>query len=185
VNALSSRETRAVAIASPAVTPLLRADGTWLGDTARIVRSAGAADVAAGDVVPLAFYLSLADPQRDGLGIWLAPTDEPGELAPYLAALALVAVDFPSFRDGRSYSTAALLRGRYHFRGDLRAIGDVLVDQLFYLRRVGFTSFELRADQDPAVALAALRTFSDAYQASVDQPLPHFRRRAAPAGATR
>lgn len=183
MNALSRRETRAVAIASPAVTRILRADGTWLADTARIVRAASAADVAVGDVVPLADYLTLADAQRAGLGVWLAPTDEPGEFAPHLPTLALVAVDFPSFRDGRGYSTAALLRSRYGFRGDLRAIGDVLVDQLFYLRRVGFSSFALRTDQDPAAALAALQVFSDAYPPSADQPLPYFRRRNAPAGA--
>jgi len=61
----------------------------------------------------------------------------------------------------------------------------VQVDQLFYLRRVGFSSFALRADQDPQAAAAALRTFSDVYQASIDQPLPYFRRRATLAGAAK
>jgi len=161
---------------------VLRAEGSFTA-AAPIVRAAHTGAIAAGDVVALPVYLALAESHRDGIGIWLAPSDEPGQLAPYLPALTLVAIDFPSFRDGRGYSTAALLRSRYRFRGDLRAIGDVLVDQLFYLRRVGFSSFELRADQDPPAALAALRTFSEVYQASVDQPLPYFRRRAALAGA--
>lgn len=183
MNALSRPESEAVALGPPAAARVLHADGRWSADSARIVRSAD--EARAGDVVALARYLALADSQRDGVGVWLAPTDEPGELAPYLPALALVAIDFPSFRDGRGYSTAALLRSRYGFRGDLRAVGDVLVDQLFYLRRVGFSSFALRADQDPAAALVALQAFSDAYQGSSDPPLPHFRRRAALPGATR
>jgi phosphoadenosine phosphosulfate reductase len=99
-----------------------------------------------------------------------------------VADLSLIAVDFPAFKDGRGFSTATLLRSRYGFRGDLRAIGDVVLDLLFYLRRVGFSSFHLRADQDRAAAAAALRSFSDVYQASVDQPLPYFRRRSASGG---
>ena len=80
---------------------------------------------------------------------WRRP-DDPAALVPHLDAVPLVAIDFPVFNDGRGYSTAAVLRSRYRYRGDLRAIGDVLIDQLFFLRRVGFTSFPLRADQDHA-----------------------------------
>ncbi len=98
----------------------------------------------------------------------------------YLDAVPLIAIDFPVFNDGRGYSTAAVLRSRYQYRGDLRAIGDVLIDQLFFLRRVGFTSFLLRADQDHLKAVAKLRTFSDAYQGAADDPLPAFRRHARP-----
>ncbi|HYS14935.1 MAG TPA: DUF934 domain-containing protein [Burkholderiaceae bacterium] len=158
---------------------ILRADGTWTADTARLVRETAAHTLAAGDVVPLATYLGLTPAQREGVGVWLAADSEPGQLAEFTSAVALIAVDFPVFRDGRGFSTATLLRTRYGFRGDLRAIGDVLVDQLFYLRRVGFTSFALRADQHAETAVAALRTFTDVYQSSVDQPLPYFRRRAA------
>ena len=157
---------------------ILRADGTWAPDTTRLVRDA-AQPVAAGDVVPLATYLGLTPVQREGVGVWLAPDSEPGQVAEFTGAVGVIAVDFPAFKDGRGFSTATLLRTRYGFRGDLRAIGDVLIDQLFYLRRVGFTSFALRADQHPETAVAALRTFTDVYQSSVDQPLPYFRRRAA------
>lgn len=157
---------------------LLRADGTISNEVTRVVRDV-ATPPAAGDVVPLAAYLALAPEQRAGLGVWLAPDSEPGQLAEHVGALSLIAVDFPAFKDGRGFSTATLLRTRYGFRGDLRAIGDVVTDLLFYLRRVGFSSFALRADQDPVAAAAALRTFSDVYQASVDQPLPYFRRRTA------
>lgn len=156
---------------------LLRLDGTWASDATRVVRDA-AQPLVAGDVVPLATYLALAPAQRAGLGVWLAPDSGPGKLADQVDALALIAVDFPAFKDGRGFSTATLLRSRYGFRGDLRAIGDVVVDLVFYMRRVGFSSFALRADQDPATAATALRTFSDVYQSSFDQPLPYFRRRA-------
>jgi uncharacterized protein (DUF934 family) len=159
-------------------TTILRADGTWTTDAARVLRDA-AAQVVAGDIVPLATYLGLAPALRAQVGVWLAPDSETGDLAAFASDLKLVAVDFPAFKDGRGFSTATLLRTRYRFRGELRAIGDVLIDQLFYLRRVGFTSFALRADQDPQTAVAALRTFTDVYQSSVDQPLPYFRRRAA------
>jgi len=157
---------------------ILKADGSWIKDATRLVREPAATAVGAGDVVPVQTYLALTAEQREGVAVWLAPDSEPGQLAEFTARLALIAVDFPAFKDGRGFSTASLLRTRYGFRGDLRAIGDVLIDQLFYLRRVGFSTFALRADQDPASAVAALRTFTDVYQASVDQPLPYFRRRA-------
>jgi uncharacterized protein (DUF934 family) len=163
---------------------VLLADGSWRVDRVRLVREGTVDATTAGDVVPLDVYLALPAQRRAGVGAWLAPADEPRRLADDVGVLALIAVDFPAFKDGRGYSTATLLRTRYGFRGDLRAIGDVQVDQLFYLRRVGFSSFALRDDQDPGAAGAALRTFSDVYQASVDQPQPHFRRRAAIAGAS-
>lgn len=162
---------------------LLRADATWNKDATRVVRETSARSFAPGDVVPLATYRSLAATERTGLGVWLAPDGDPAQVREHVAGLSLIAVDFPAFKDGRGFSTALLLRSRYGFRGDLRAIGDVVVDLVFYLRRVGFSSFALRADQDPATAAAALKTFSDVYQASVDQPLPYFRRRTA-TGAT-
>jgi uncharacterized protein (DUF934 family) len=164
---------------------VLLADGRLISDSARIVRCVDNGAPSAADVLPLPAYLALPEARRAGIGVWLGPADEPGSIAPHLGTLALVAVDFPSYRDGRGYSTAALLRSRFGFGGDLRAIGDVQVDQLFYLRRVGFSSFALRADQDPQAAAAALRTFSAVYQASIDQPLPHFRRRTALVGVAK
>jgi uncharacterized protein (DUF934 family) len=132
-------------------------------------------------VLPLAAFLG--DP--DTRAVRLAPADDPAELAPHLGRLALVAVEFPVFGDGRGYSIAALLRRRLGFSGELRAVGDVLVDQLFALKRVGFSSFVLRDDQDRARAVRALATFSDAYQGAGDQPLPAFRRHVRPAATER
>ncbi|HTT11320.1 MAG TPA: DUF934 domain-containing protein [Burkholderiaceae bacterium] len=157
---------------------ILHADGLWRADARRVVRDPALGSIAGGDVVPLAAFLDLVPASRADVGVWLAPDDEPGQLAQVVSELPLIAVDFPVFKDGRGFSIASLLRTRYGYRGDLRAIGDILIDQLFYLRRVGFSSFALRVDQDPETAVTALRTFTDVYQASVDQPLPYFRRRA-------
>jgi uncharacterized protein (DUF934 family) len=90
------------------------------------------------------------------------------ELAPYLDWIAVVALVFPTFRDGRGYSQARLLRERYHFRGELRATGQVLRDQLLFLQRAGFDSFELTKDADAAAFAAAVRRYSVFYQPAAD-----------------
>ncbi|MGN6669269.1 MAG: DUF934 domain-containing protein [Trinickia sp.] len=113
------------------------------------------------------------------LGVWLAPDDEPGELAGDFDKIALIGVDFPVFRDGRGYSTARLLRERYGWHGELRAIGDVLRDQLNFMYRCGFDAYAVRADKDIHDALRAFEEFSVKYQGSFETPQPLFRRRAA------
>ena len=119
-------------------------------------------------IVPLAVWLDqhAALAARGEVGVWLAGTDDPGKLAPSLPSLSLIAVDFPKFTDGRGYSIAYLLRSRFGYRRELRAIGDVLPDQLFYMKRVGFDAFAVRADKDIRQALLSLRPFTDAYQGS-------------------
>jgi uncharacterized protein (DUF934 family) len=134
-------------------------------------------------VVPLAYWLAhrrALAARRDPVGVWLDPADEPAALAPDLASLPLVAVRFPKLTDGRGYSTAVLLRTRYGYRGELRAIGDVGRDQLFSLKRCGFDSFALAAHHDAEAAHAGLEVFRHRYQGSVDDPLPLFRRRHGP-----
>ena len=115
--------------------------------------------------------------RRDPVGVWLKPDDDPALIAADLARFALVAVYFPKFADGRGYSNAVLLRTRLGYKGELRAIGDVGRDQLFLLKRCGFDSFALAAHRDPEAAVASLNDFSVRYQASVDDPLPLFRKR--------
>jgi uncharacterized protein (DUF934 family) len=129
-------------------------------------------------VVPLAFWTEHhADlAPRGDVGVWIAPDDDPAQLAPWLAGLPLVAVDFPKFTDGRGYSSAFLLRSRLGYTGELRAIGDVLPDQLFYMWRVGFNAFAVRADKDIRKAQQNLKPFSDAYQGSWDNAVPAYRR---------
>jgi uncharacterized protein (DUF934 family) len=116
---------------------------------------------------------------RDDVGVWLKSDDDPEALAGDVARLPLIAVDFPKFVDGRGYSIARLLREKYRFGGELRAIGDVLRDQLYYMSQGGFNAFAVRADRDIAAAIGGLDDFSDNYQSTVARPAPLFRRRAA------
>jgi len=166
---------------TPLSARVLTRDGVFTDDTWRFVgsgesRSGPVSELA---LLPLAQYL--AAPQPRSRGVWLAPGDSPAALAPFVDALPLIAIEFPTFADGRGYSVATLLRTRYGYRGDLRAVGNVLVDQLFALKRAGFSSFELRFDQPHDAALRALHTFSEAYQTSADTELPAFRRCVRPA----
>jgi len=135
----------------------------------------------AGDIiVPLALWLALREllTSRAGrLGVWLDSHEDPAAIAGDFDRLALVAVNFSAFGDGRGYSIARLLRERYGWRGELRAIGVVGREHLFFMAGCGFDAFMLREDQDAAEALTAFGDFSDAYQASVERPLPLFRRR--------
>ena len=114
------------------------------------------------------------------LGILLEPADEPDAIAADLAHFSLVAVDFPSFADGRGYSTGRLLRQRFHYTGPLRAVGDVLRDQLFFYARCGFDQFALRDDQDVDEALKGFADFTEVYQTAVDRRALFERRAAEP-----
>jgi uncharacterized protein (DUF934 family) len=114
---------------------------------------------------------------RGDVGVWLKPNDDPAALDGDIERLPLIAIDFPKFVDGRGYSSGRLLREKYRFAGELRAIGDVLRDQLYYLSQCGFDSFAVKAGQDLASALVSLDDFSDNYQSTNARPLPLFRRR--------
>lgn len=130
-------------------------------------------------IVPFAAFKDMEQPQAsDVTAVWISPDDdfEPG--VSRLLTLDMIAVDFPVFRDGRGYSIAKLLRSRYGWKGELRAIGDVLRDQLNYMRRCGFDAFAVRADKDIEDALKSFSFYSVAYQGDVDDPVPLFRRRA-------
>jgi uncharacterized protein (DUF934 family) len=155
-------------------------DDNWTLVRLADCETANTVQLPAGDIiVPLDVWQArkaelMARPQR---GVWLAPDELAQDIATDLANLQVVAIDFPQFADGRGYSTAALLRGRFGWRGELRAIGEVLKDQLFYLSRVGFDAYAVREGKDLEDALKALNDFSETYQAAVDEPLPLFRRR--------
>src|SRR5450830_612708 len=132
-------------------------------------------------IVPLAVWLA----QRDALGarvaageigVWIASDERADALKGQLDQFAVVAVDFPKFTDGRGYSIAYNLRTRLAYTGQLRAIGDVLRDQLFSMKRVGFDAYATRPDRSIEDALKGLTVFSETSQASVDQSQPLFRR---------
>ena len=112
------------------------------------------------------------------LGVWLDSADDPADIATEVNVFSVIALNFPTFKDGRNSSSAYILRTRYAYKGELRAIGDVLRDQLFAYKRVGFNAFAVRADRDIEDALKGLSDFSDVYQGSADQPLPLYQRRA-------
>jgi uncharacterized protein (DUF934 family) len=118
---------------------------------------------------------------RDGsLGV-LWPNDRRiAELSPWLGHVALVALQFPKFRDGRAYSQARLLRETYGFRGTLRATGDVLRDQFHFLIRAGFDSFEVKKPADADAFVQAASRYSVVYQPSADGRVPALRRRVQP-----
>jgi len=96
-----------------------------------------------------------------------------------LPRLALIALQFPKWVDGRAYSQARLLRSRLRYAGEVRATGEVLVDMLPLLHRTGFDAVQLRADQSLESSQRALRFFAAHYQGDVHETQPHFARRAA------
>jgi len=133
-------------------------------------------------LVPLATWKARRDELLAGLdpfGVWLQPDEDPAGLAEDLPLLKVIAVHFPKWGDGRGFSTGALLRGRYDYRGELRAFGDLGRDHVFHLSRCGFDVVKLGPRHDPEKALAAFSELSVLYQAAIDEPLPFFRRRVA------
>ena len=110
------------------------------------------------------------------IGVWLAADERPEALADDIGQLTLIGVNFPKFTDGRGFSIAYNLRARLGYKGELRAIGDVLRDQLFSMHRVGFDAYATRPDRDIHDALKGLSVFSETYQASWDDKTPLFRR---------
>jgi uncharacterized protein (DUF934 family) len=130
-------------------------------------------------IVPLAVWQAQREAliQRAGeIGLWFAPDEQAHTVKDDLDKFAVIAIDFPKFTDGRGYSIAYNLRKRLGYGGELRAIGDVLRDQLFQMHRCGFDAYATRQDRSIHDALKGLTVFSETYQGSVDQPLPLFRR---------
>lgn len=118
---------------------------------------------------------------RGGLGVRLAPSDAPEDLAADLPRLKLVAVEFPNAGDGRGYSQGRLLRTRLGFRGELRAVGaGVKQDQVFLLARCGFDAMELAPGEDLEAARHALSRYSVAYQPGTAGATPGRQRFHAP-----
>ena len=139
-------------------------------------------------IVSADWLLSASKEQIQGrkaaLGVsW--PNDKPeSELAPFLPHLALIALEFPVFRDGRAFTQARLLRERYGFKGEIRATGDVLRDQFLFMLRSGFDAFEVKKAADADAFGQVLREFTLRYQPAADGPLHAFRSRlASPARA--
>ena len=149
----------------------------------RILRTAEEcqqADLAQGNyILPLPEFEAFAkDTKGTSLNaVWISTDNESSTLETTLDKTPLVCIDFPAFTDGRGFSIARSLRETYDYQGEIRAIGNFIQDQLFYLARCGVNSFELSEDIDVESALESLADFSVKYQAAIDEPQPLFRRR--------
>lgn len=132
--------------------------------------------VAAHTIVPLDVWQAQpALHNRTDIGVWLENTTEPETIAIDWNQFPVIALDYPKFTDGRSHSIAYVMRNRCGFKNQLRAIGEVLVDQLYYMSRVGFNAFSLRDDQKIESALNSLNNiFTTSYQGSTDNAKPFF-----------
>ena len=124
----------------------------------------------------------LADPElvlqrREKVGVIWPNNRDVEDLLPYVERLALVALVFPSFRDGRAYSQARLLRERYFFRGELRATGQVLRDQFVFMLRAGFDAFEVKKQSDAEAFTQTVKRYSVFYQPTGDGRLTALHRR--------
>ncbi len=114
--------------------------------------------------------------QSNATAVRIETGDDARTLIPHLDRIALIEVAFPAFRDGRGYSTARILR-EAGYAGELRAEGDVLVDQLAFMRRCGFDSFAPSKPIDPAVAEASLTRYEAVYQRAADDAVPVWKLR--------
>ena len=106
----------------------------------------------------------------------IEPGEDARDLLPHLDRITLIEVTFPKFRDGRGYSSARILR-EAGYTGEMRAAGDVLVDQVAFMTRCGFNSFAPDVPLDPIVVERALSTFADVYQSAADAATPVWKLR--------
>jgi uncharacterized protein (DUF934 family) len=114
--------------------------------------------------------------QSNATAVRLEPDDDARALIPFLDRLTLVEIAFPKFRDGRGYSSARILR-EAGFTGELRAQGDVLVDQIAFMKRCGFDSFAPEASLNPEAVERALATYDQVYQKAADDAVPVWKLR--------
>ncbi len=128
------------------------------------------------DVVFLALQEYL-DSDNRAQAVWLDAGEEVEAIAEFLGDIPAIALNFPAFSDGRAYSTAAVLRRHHNFAGEIRAIGDVRLDQLEQMARCGFDAYQLADGQNADQALKRIEGFSVSYQQTIDRD-PLFRNRA-------
>lgn len=164
--------------------PKLSKNGELLADNWQVLAkdaTPAANELGAGNwLVHINWYLQNQEALADAsnVSVWLDSDDEAASVADLVNRLPVIGVNFPVFTDGRGFSIGRTIRERYKFAGELRAIGNFMQDQLFYLKRCGFDAFVISDAANVESMAQSLRDFSDFYQAAVDQPLPLFRRRA-------
>ncbi len=111
------------------------------------------------------------------IGIWIDTESSDESLASLPLNVPVIGIHIPTFTDGRGFSLARMLREQKKFAGEIRALGNYMQDQLFYMRRCGFDAFVIDDSANAESMRRSLMDFSDSYQAAVDQPQPLFRRR--------
>lgn len=148
-------------------------------DWQRLVELEPTQDLPAGKVImPYSYWQANRDKliaENKKYAVCINGDVETEEVAGDLSCFELIALEFPVFTDGRSYSHARLLRDRYGYQGELRAVGDVLRDQLFFMQRCGIDSYQLREDKNLEDALKAFTEFSVKYQTAADQAQPIYK----------
>lgn len=147
-------------------------------DNWQVWRDADALPATGGHIVPLTLWQNNRDALKalGNVAVFLTNDESPKALRDEIQDFDLIAVDFPKFADGRGFSYGRELREQFGYTGELRAIGDFIRDQLYFLSRCGFNSFALE-NNDLEDSLASFEDFSESYQPSNDQRLPLFRRR--------
>lgn len=140
------------------------------------VHYSGEGELPDGDVIVSLEVWQETDLSGRRVGLQLEPHQHPKEIRDDLDKIELIAINFPTFNDGRGYSYARILRDRFGYTKEIRAVGDVMRDQIFYMQRCGFTSYEVKAGKDINDALKAFEDFSVKYQVSTDESLPLYRR---------
>ncbi|MFT4920420.1 MAG: hypothetical protein ACI8RU_003055 [Zhongshania aliphaticivorans] len=158
--------------------PKIIKDLNVVEDSWQVWRDTETLPATGGYIVPLSLWQAHKEEllALGNIAVFLASDQSPKLLGTDVQSFTLIAVDFPKFADGRGFSYGRELREQHGFTGELRAIGDFMRDQLYFLKRCGFNSFALQSDELDE-ALASFNDFSDAYQPSIDQALPIFRRR--------
>lgn len=157
-------------------------DGVIIEDSYTLIDSQeqlDRADDSSDIIVSLELYLANKEQLASRLGSTGVAIGAEGSIENILDdldTLAVITLDFPTFMDGRSYSYARELRQRHNYQGELRATGDVLKDQLYYMQQVGFTSFTTREDVDIEIAVTALNDYSQTYLGDIYNHNPWFKR---------
>jgi uncharacterized protein (DUF934 family) len=165
--------------------PQIIKDGLVTDDKWTLIEDADAAitaEIKGQSIVPLSLWQTEQILQRENIGLLLDNDVDLSTISKDLSKVPIIAINFPSFMDGRGFSIARLLRERYGYKGEIRAVGYVIRDQLCYLKRCGFNAFSFNPENilgafDLAAISASLNDFTNSYQISAETPTPLFRRR--------
>ena len=143
-----------------------------------LVKQGEVIDTPKGEIHTLGSFLETAPNDiEDARSVRLMPDDDPNDLVPFLDSIEVIEISFPRYADGRGYSQAQLLRRRLGFKGELRAVGDVLRDQLLFMLRSGFDAFELKSSDAAHAFAEASKEYSYFYQPAADNAPGVFARR--------